>query len=73
MDKVHTKFRYGTTIFGDIIPDEAAKKITSLPEATNTNIEIIKLLSLLNGFKDNFPEGFILNEFILIDSYTGVR
>jgi hypothetical protein len=57
----------GTSIFGNILPDSQVADIPDLPRATNKNIEIIKLLSLLSTFSKNFPEGIVLNEFILID------
>lgn len=66
-------FVKGENIFGDILTQEEASKIKNLPGATNKDIEIMKILMLANYFKskDMFPEGFSLNDIILIHEQTG--
>lgn len=66
-------FLKGDNIFGDVLDDIEAKKFNNLPGYTHKDMEIIKILMLTSAFNEwgMFPNGFTLNDIILIDQNTG--
>lgn len=64
-------FLKGQNIFGDIIDDIDTTKFSHLPEPTYKNIEIMNILTLANAYQDMFPNGFQLQDIILIHEETG--